>query len=157
MANILSDLFGTSGQQDQLSRIAQQQQDIASGQQKVGKRLEQPLLTGALPGPADALVKQTLQSNVANLGNVFARLGLTGSTMEAGGINTANLQSLAQTFGIQEDMFKLGLPSIHEALGGLSGASGTVNDIANLNLSETNDLMKFISSFGQAMGKGMAG
>ena len=76
--------------------------------------------------------------------------------MEAGGINTANLQSLAQTFGIQEDMFKLGLASIQEALGGLSGASGTVNDIANLNLSETNDLLKAITSFGSAIGGNIA-
>ena len=76
MANILSDLFGTSGQTNQLSQIAQQQQDIAGNANQTGKALEAPLLHGTLSGPAEALVKQTLQSNVANLGNVFAKLGV---------------------------------------------------------------------------------
>jgi hypothetical protein len=106
------------------------------------------------------LVDQTLTSNLANLRNSFSRLGLTGSTMEASGLNAADLASLAQTFGIQEDMFKLGLSSIQEALGfyggagtALSGETGTINDIANLNLSETNDLMQAIASIAGAAGK----
>jgi hypothetical protein len=163
----LSDLFGTSGSQQQLQQIASQQGALAGAetaaagpQLTTGTALEQPLLTGKLPAPAQALVDQTLTSNLANLRNSFSRLGLTGSTMEASGLNAADLASLAQTFGIQEDMFKLGLSSIQEALGfyggagtALSGETGTINDIANLNLSETNDLMQAIASIAGAAGK----
>jgi hypothetical protein len=166
----LSDLFGTAGNTQQLSNIAAAQQGVsgqelalAQGAQQTGQTLENPLLTGTLPPAAQALVSQTLKSNMANLRNQFSNLGLGGgSTMQATGENEARLASLAQTFGIEEDMFKLGLASIQEALGGfggaegaLSGASGTVNDIANLNLTETGDLMNAIASFGGAMGKAM--
>lgn len=155
--SFLSDLFGTSGSENALNQIASQQQGIAGNQNKVGKQLEQPLLTGQLPAPAQALVNQILQSNLANLGNVFSRMGLTGSTMQAGAQNEARQSSLAQTFGIEEDLFKLGQQAIQEALSGLSGATGSYMDLTNINLMQDKILADTIGSFAKALGGAAAG
>ena len=154
--SFLSDLFGTSGSENALTQIAQQQQQIAGQEQGVGTQLQQPLLTGQLPAPAQALVDQILRSNMAGLGNTFAKLGLTGSTMQAGAQNEARQASLGQTFGIEEDLFKLGQQAIAEALGGLSGASSSYMDVANLNLQTDKILADTIGSFAKALGGGAA-
>jgi hypothetical protein len=153
----LSDLFGTAGNQQQLQDIAGKYAGIANQAQQTGTQMQQPLLTGNLPPAAQALVSETLTSNLANMRNAFSRLGLTGSTMEATGLSEEQLASLAQTFGIETDMFKLGLQSINQALAGIGGETTAINDIANLNLTETGDLMNAIASIAGAAGKAAAG
>lgn len=146
----------SSPQQGPLQNISGQQQFTAAQAGGVANVLDQPIQTGTLPPGAQALVNQVLQANLANNRNTFSRLGLTGSTMEASAQNLAEEKSLADTFGIEEDMAKLGQQFLNTTVGALSGAAQTTQDIAANQTALDSALMGAIGNFGKAMG-GAAG
>lgn len=142
----------TDPNEQQLKQIGAEQQVMSAQTGQLGQQLVNPLITGTLPLAAQALVNQVLQANLAGDRSTFGRLGLTGSTMEQSAENQARQASLAQTFGIEEDMAKLGQGYTQLALDALSGAGGTEGRILNAETAQDTALMGAIGSFGKALG-----
>lgn len=113
----------------------------------------QPLLnsltTGQLPAGAQSLIDQQTQSEITQIKNKYAQMGLSGSTMEQQEISAAGERAQSQVFTIAQQMASTGL----QALGASSGIS---QNLLNQLMAEDKDASTAIGGLGSALAGGGA-
>ena len=94
----------SAGTQKQLAQLAGQERNQSQA-------LMAPLQTGILPPGAQQSVDAAKQAERGQIASTYARLGLSGSTMEGQALAAANRNAAAQSFGFANQLNAQGWPS----------------------------------------------
>lgn len=151
-------LSGKLPQQAGLDALRGQAQSIAQQQAGYGTQLEQPLLTGQLPGGAEQAVKNAVHDATVATKARYANLGLSGSTMEQDALNNIQDKATAQRFAIAEQMAATGQQATTQALQGLGLQDRVYTELMNAQLKQDQALQDAIARFASAaaLGTGLA-
>jgi hypothetical protein len=129
----------------------QQQENVAGAQQQQfqtlsaeGQQLEQPLLTGQLPPGWQAVIDQQLNQIRAQ----YARLGLTGSTMEAQDLATAQTTG---ALSIAQQLANSGQTLISDATSSLGAEAGVYQNLMNQRVAQDTATQQTLGSFAGAL------
>ena len=91
--------------------------------------------TGNLPPGAQTLVNNALNDATNSIKSKYAQLGLTGSTMEAQELASANAQAQAQSFQYAQQLTNTGLSEASAATSDINSAAAIQTNIINAGLS----------------------
>jgi hypothetical protein len=129
----------------------QQQENVAGAQQQQfqtlsaeGQQLEQPLLTGQLPPGWQAVIDQQLNQIRAQ----YARLGLSGSTMEAQDLATAQTTG---ALSIAQQLAQSGQTLISDATNELGAEAGVYQNLMNQRVAQDTATQQTLGQFAGAL------
>src|SRR5208282_2883682 len=96
LAPELQKLLGGAPGQANLNQMAEQFQANAVGANTTAATLEAPLTTGVLPAGQQAALDAATRDSITTIKSKYASMGLSGSSMEADAISSAQVQANAQ-------------------------------------------------------------
>jgi hypothetical protein len=122
----------------------EQLQALANSLTKQSQQLTSTALNTALPPEAQAQLEQARSSATAGIRSQFARMGLSGSTMEAQALAGVQQQIAAQGFTIMQQLMQQGMSAAQ-------AADQMLAQIMSSNVSRDNALSSAVGSFAGAL------
>jgi len=144
---LAKNLIGGIPNQGQLKGIAGQEGQMASSLAAQGQGLLGPIEGGPLPGPLEQQVQNGIRDADAATKSRFARLGLSGSTMETDALNNNQNQAQALRGTLALQLAQSGAQLISLANQDLGMEAGIFTNLMNAQIAQDSALEQSIARF----------